>query len=393
MAKNETSFLRRVGIVAALGLLAAGCTLQDGSNATRSASSSTASSGSSSSAASAESAAQVAAQAAAQDEISRQLIGKGNFVAEDVPTFPSTGTFVGEKVEELRTDLQRLRESINAENAHFQDLRRTTVVSASSYNNNVSEINTRLQVGTTPGNPRLIARWNEAQAQLNTVSDVVSQLNTLSNEVAQTSALSNYLLESVDAAYSLSGAVEEDHQNLAVLEDETSRTVVLIDRLLQELSEDISRQASFVATERRDLTTLSLAIKNGQYFGSGSLANQTAGTPSPAPAREQAASMVGQRQPLVVIRFDDENVEYEQPLYSAISQVLDRRPESAFEIVGVAPSTGNEAQDALDSNRARRKASAVMRSLTGMGLTPDRMSMAATSSPTAEVTQVHVYVR
>jgi hypothetical protein len=103
--------------------------------------------------------------------------------------------------------------------------------------------------------------------------------------------------------------------------------------------------------------------------------------------------MVGKRQPLVVIRFDDENVEYEQPLYSAISQVLDRRPESGFDIVGVSPATGNQAQDALDSNRARRKASSVMRSLTGMGLTPDRISMSATNSPTVEVTQVHVYVR
>jgi len=157
MAKHDTSFLRRVGIVAAFGLLAAGCAPQDGGIGTRSASSSTASSSSSSSDSS-DASAQSPAQAAAQDEISRQLIGEGNFVAADVPTFPSTGTFVGDKVDELRTDLQRLRESINAQNTLFQDLRRTTVISASSYNNNVSEINTRLQVGTTPGNPRLGTR-------------------------------------------------------------------------------------------------------------------------------------------------------------------------------------------------------------------------------------------
>src|SRR3546814_14746741 len=57
-------------------------------------------------------------------------------------------------------------------------------------------------------------------------------------------ALSTYLLESVRAAYGLSGAVEEDHRQLAVLEDDTNQTVVMVDRLLTELSDDIRRQSA-----------------------------------------------------------------------------------------------------------------------------------------------------
>ena len=85
--------------------------------------------------------------------------------------------------------------------------------------------------------------------------------------------MSSYLLETTRAAYGITGAIDDDHRQLAILEDEVNRTVVLIDRLLNELSEDIARQSAYVSNERSNLTTLSLAIKNGELLGS-SLANR-----------------------------------------------------------------------------------------------------------------------
>ena len=78
----------------------------------------------------------------------------------------------------------------------------------------------------------------------------------------------------------LGGAVDEDHQQLAVLEDEVNKTVVSIDRLLNELSEDVSRQTAYVGNERANLTTLSLAIKNGELLGP-SLANRAFANAAP----------------------------------------------------------------------------------------------------------------
>src|SRR3546814_17324146 len=42
----------------------------------------------------------------------------------------------------------------------------------------------------------------------------------------------------------------------------------MIDRLLNELSDDINRQTAYAANERRNLTTMSLAIRNGELYGS-----------------------------------------------------------------------------------------------------------------------------
>ena len=65
------------------------------------------------------------------------------------------------------------------------------------------------------------------------------------------------------------GAIEEDHRQLRVLEDDTNQTVVLIDRLSKELNADIARQQSYVASERANLSVLSSSVQAGQLYGSG----------------------------------------------------------------------------------------------------------------------------
>jgi hypothetical protein len=316
-------------------------------------------------------------------------LGTTVFEPQQLPQFQPTGTFVGQKVQELRGDLGELRSQISDHNQRLQQLRQQTRQAARSYHAKVAQISTRLQLGTTPGNPDLVRLWNEARQQLGVVERSVNEMNALSTEVSSTSRLASYLLESVQASYGLSGAVERDHEHLAILEDATNRTVVLIDRLANELSTDISRQNSYLQRERANLSTLSLAIKNGEFYGE-SLSNQAYGSPTP-PSRAGGAERVGSDQPLVVIRFDRDNVEYEQALYSAVRRVLDRRPDAAFDVVAVAPQGGQ--QSALNLSKARRQAERVLRSLNEMGLPPNRVSLSATTSQQASVNEVHVYVR
>jgi len=318
-------------------------------------------------------------------------LGTTVFEPQELPQFQTSSTFVGEKVANLRDDLTELKTRINSHNARLQELRQQTRQAARTYHQSVAQINTRLQIGTTPGNPELVEQWNQAQRDLATVEQSVTQMNELANEVSSTSALAAFLLESVQASYGLSGAIEQDHEQLAILEDATNRTVVLIDRLLNELSEDVSRQNSYLSRERANLSTLSLAIKNGEFYGT-SLANQAYGAPSP-PTSAGGAERVGQSQPLVVVRFDKDNVNYEQALYNAISRALDRRPQAGFDVVAVAPQTGQQAQTALNRSKARRYAERVLRSLNEMGLPPNRVSLSSTTSQNVQSNEVHVYVR
>jgi hypothetical protein len=322
-------------------------------------------------------------------------LGTGNFAAPSVTPGSPTGTYVGAQVVALRSALQRLQENINQQSAALQQLRQGMAQDASNYFSLVGTINSRLQVGTTPGNPELIAQWNQAQGALDRMSDDIARLNSLSNQAASDSSLAAYILESIKAAYGLQGAVDEDHRQLSLLESDVNRTVVLVDRLLNSLSDDIARQSSYVSNERSNLVTLSLAIKNGELFGQ-SLSNRAfanATATAAAPERGRALSSLAERRPLVVIRFDRPNVEYDQALYNAVRSALQRRPDASFDLVAVTPNAGSPAQVALHTDASKRNAQRVLRSLTDMGLPADRVSLSATTSASVQSNEVQIYVR
>ena len=331
-------------------------------------------------------------------------------------TSSNTGTVVGRKIQELRGELSKLQATLRAQSGKLRAIRARTGENSRQYYMSVAEINSRLQVGTTRGNPVLVNQWNSAQAKLGKIDADITELNGLANQVAGTSTLAAYLLETTRATYGLTGAVDEDHRQLAVLEDEVSRIGVSIDRLLNELSEDTNRQINYVSSERGNLTTLALAIKNGELLGA-NLQNRAFAAaargpqPTPSAARRSVssrplsrgakaglasgkpASISRKRRPLVVIRFDRPNVAFEQSLYTAVSSALERRPAATFDLVAIAPKKGSAAQIAVASNTSKRNAESVLRSLSEMGLPLERVKLSAMTSPGARSNEVHIYVR
>ena len=321
-------------------------------------------------------------------------LGNTNFQPTGVTPGQSTGTFVGQKVGELRSELKRLQGSVSQHNGQLQGLRGKIVANSQRYHGTIAAVNARLQVGTTPGNPILVQQFNSAQADLDRIAADITEMNALANRVSNNSTMSSFLSESARASFTVSGAVDEDHRQLAILEDEVNRTDVLISRLLKEVSSDVRRQTNYVATERANLNLVSAAIRSGEIFG-GSLVNKalasaTAGRSGNIAARPM--STAGKR-PLVVIRFDRAKVPYQQALYNAVSRVLERRPSAVFDLVAVAPTAGGTAKMALNSNKARRHAEEVLRAMIEMGLPPARIAVSAKTLSAAKTNEVHVYLR
>ena len=309
------------------------------------------------------------------------------------PGEPS-GTFVGRKVTQMRTDLGKLQRSVGDLNKRMAQITSQNIGSSRRYHEVVAAMNSKLQVGTTPGNPVLVKQWNEAQQKLEGIAESLGRMDKLSNDAAGDAGLAAWLLDSVRATYALSGAVDEDHRQLRVLEDEVNRTVVLIDRLLNELSEDVSRQTTYVGNERRNLTTMSLAVKNGELYGT-SLVNRAFAQSqalASAAAQQTAGPAIGER-PLVVIRFDRPNIQYQQALYNAVSRALERKPNASFDLVAVSPKRGSPAQAALSSTQSKRNAESVLRTLADMGLPANRVKLSSRSSQDVESNEVQIYVR
>ncbi len=297
-------------------------------------------------------------------------------------------TFVGQRADALRADLTRLQSAIEDQGRQLDEIRQLNTGAAERYFSTIARINARLQVGSTPGNPILSQQWGEAQSALQQISDQIGRLQSLSTQVNNDNSFAGYLLDTSRSVFLLSGAVEEDHRKLAAVEDDIGRAQVAIDRLNGRLLEELNRQTASVATERRNLATLAAAIQSGELI-SGSLdhgfspTSFVAGAPGVAPGA--ASATVGGR-PLVTIRFDRTNVAYEQPLFDAVRQALDRRPGARFQVVATpGTATGSPAS-------ARRNADQVVMSLVKLGLSGDRVTV-VTGTGTSQVNEVQVYVR
>ena len=318
-------------------------------------------------------------------------LGQTNFTPVGVSPGADTGTFVGRKVVELRSELQRLQDAVSTHNSELQTLRAGTVANSQTYHNTVGAVNARLQVGTTPGNPVLVQQFNAAQDLLDALNSDIASMNKLATSISGMSTMSAYLAESTRSAFGVSGAVDEDHRQLTTLSDEVDQTVILIERLLDEVADDIRRQSGYVAQERSNLNTLAAGIKSGEIYGV-SLSNVAAAAEGPGPIAGNPMDTTGRR-PLVVIRFDRDKVPYQQALYNAVGQVLERRPNAAFDLVAVAPTSGGTARVALNSTKARRHAEEVLRSLVEMGLPPARVAVSAKTADGSKTNEVHLYLR
>lgn len=154
------------------------------------------------------------------------------------------------------------------------------------------------------------------------------------------------------------------------------------------------------------MQTMTLAIANGELYGqnlSNSLYKRAAedgravygGEAAPAPTMVSTAggTYASNRRPLVIIRFDRPNVNYEQAVYTAVGQALDKYPAARFDLVAVGPADGNPAELAMASTEARKNGEAVLRTLTQMGLPVERVRLNSANSRDVRNSEVHIYIQ
>jgi hypothetical protein len=304
------------------------------------------------------------------------------------PAASSTSRFgptaVGQKAAQLRADFDKLRAGTTSRSEQLETIRKQTIANVNAYHTLIGGIRSRLQMGSTPGNPELLANWSSAQTQLTQIDADIATLNQLSAQVSSDAGASAFILENIRAAYGLSGALEDDHRQLRLLEDEVNQNAIVIDRALLDLNAEIGRQQAYVSTERNSLVEIAAEINAGQSYPA-----VAGGQRRAVPVRSIAtvsAETFAQRRPLVVIRFDKPDVAYEPQLYQALSRALERRPDAVFDLVAVSPQGGNP-------SAARRNADTVFASMTNMGLPSERVAMAAMPSEAAKTPEVHIYVQ
>ena len=306
-----------------------------------------------------------------------------------------TGTFVGGKINQFRADLSSIQNAVSSHNNDFLRFKDLVDEQTSVYQGLSSAIRSRLQIGTTPGNPILVGQWNDAQRALEDIQNNVNNLQIVNNRVTADAALITHLKNAINSSFFISGAIDEDHNQLKVLNDDVQRTSVLYSRLMDELEEKISREIQILNAERQYMKELSADVEVGKFGGRVSApptrSSQSTGTQK---IEEQGSIDTIQIAPLnydnaiLVIKFDDTSFDYSTALFESISNALEQMPSASFEVVAVSPTGG-----ASFAEKARQRASEVFNKVVEMGVPSERVSLASSNSTSAQAEEVHIYLK
>ena len=303
-----------------------------------------------------------------------------------------TGTFVGGKINQFRADLSSIQNAISSHNNDFLRFKDLVDEQTSVYQGLSSAIRSRLQIGTTPGNPILVGQWNDAQRALEDIQNNVNNLQIVNNRVTADAALITHLKNAIDSSFFISGAIDEDHNQLKVLNDDVQRTAVLYQRLMDELEQKISREIVILNDEREYMKQLAEDVEVGKFGGrvtappTGSKKTSEASSPS-QPEKPKVAPL-NYDNAILVIKFDDTNFDYSTALFESISGALEQMPSASFEVVAVSPSGG-----ATFSDQARIRASEVFNKIIEMGVPSERLSLTSSNSSSARAEEVHIYLK
>ena len=181
------------------------------------------------------------------------------------------------------------------------------------------------------------------------IQNNVNNLQIVNNRVTADAALIVHLKNAIDSSFFISGAIDEDHNQLKVLRDDVQRTSVLYDELMTELDDKISREIQILNGERKYMKNLSQDIEVGKFGQrvstpptqsdsetSNDVQNQTT-----TKLKKLKVAPINYDNAILVIKFDDAgNFDYSTALFESISNALEQIPSAAFEVVAVSPTSG-----------------------------------------------------
>lgn len=175
----------------------------------------------------------------------------------------STGTHIGGIVIEFNRMIGEIEARAAVIVQATRELYENAIAEVNHYHLVTSEIEAKLQLGTTPGNPILIELRNKAHEQLNQIMSTIGKMDGLANEFFQNSSQIKVLSSNINNTLQLPGAVDEDHAHLILMSDELEKVQREIIQALETLNANAKRQNEWLAAERGHLGNLSLAVDKG----------------------------------------------------------------------------------------------------------------------------------
>ena len=105
------------------------------------------------------------------------------------------------------------------------------------------------------------------------------------------------------------------------------------------------------------------------------------------------ASAIGDTQPLVIIRFNQTRVYYDQQLYTAIASAVEIKPDVVFDVISYAPTTGNAQKDKEWQGIASRNTQSVIATMQDIGVPMSRINITGLGQSGLKHDETQIFVR
>lgn len=185
-------------------------------------------------------------------------------ISPQMSTPQPTGTPIGEKAIELK---KTIIETASSAASHIQSTRKlyeNAISQVNAYHLVIGEIEAKLQLGTTPANPKLTKLRDQALMKLDQISETINMMDSLANNFTNTSQEVGSLSLQIKETLLLPGALDEDHANLLLMAEELEGFKTSILQIRDILDGNTARQNEWLNAERTHFETLSLAVERGK---------------------------------------------------------------------------------------------------------------------------------
>ena len=291
-------------------------------------------------------------------------VGTSFFNPAPVAPGVNTGTPQSQRIAELRTRLVALQGEIAARNANLSEIRQKASGEGALYRIAKSEI-----TSSAEPSPKAVT---QAQTSLERFAQATSALDGEMRVFARGAAEANKLMTD---SLAVRDANEEDQNQLNILRAQIGDTANQLDRLVSEISSEWALQSAFLAKERASLAALGLGTTPAPV---GTIASGA------QPAIATAAMLAAPA--FVTIKFDRANVSYREALANAVSQAKRRKPDAAFDVVGVAAGR-------TVAPEATARAQEVATTLASLGVDTTRIRLFNAASAALQAPEVRIYAR
>lgn len=97
--------------------------------------------------------------------------------------------------------------------------------------------------------------------------------------------------------------------------------------------------------------------------------------------------------PLVILRFNQRKIYFEQPLYNAVAKAVQVKPNVRFSVVSYVPNVGDLEKDQQLMARANKNTRSVTDAMVRMGVPLQRLHVKTQLDPRLKHDEVHIFVQ